>query len=245
MVLIPSAWAAAPADVSNYEISIGELNRVRKERPVKKVLKERKKKRNESTAVRTETDAAATAEKADQPPVPAPGVTGSAAPAETGAQTLSGQTGSGVSSTTETPQTVVSPVTIHHDPYSYVITGKRTKIQAVVSSVNSIQAVYCRFRAVENGAYALVPMILSPGTHFTFSAELPGLAPASRSLRYNILAVDAAGKENLSREFVITTKTTSVLPGWQLENSPDLIKIKLENKEKPLEGFSDPGLVVE
>jgi hypothetical protein len=124
-----------------------------------------------------------------------------------------------------------------------VIAGKRTAIQAVISSTHNIQAVYCRFRAAENGAYAFVPMVQVPGTHFTYAATLPSLAVSSRSLRYGIIAVDSLGNESRSREFVIAVKSSSVLPGWQFENPKDMIKIRLENKDKPLEGFSDPGIV--
>jgi hypothetical protein len=86
-------------------------------------------------------------------------------------------------------------------------------------------------------------MVPSPGTHFTFAATLPGLATTSGSLRYAIIAVDESGNENRSQEFVIAVKPTTVLPGWQLEHSADTLKIKRENLEKPLEGFSDPGIL--
>jgi len=249
MLLIPSAWAAAPSssvsDMSNYELSLGDLNKVRKERPVNRGAKERKKKRDEGAVQRKAPDAAASSQKADLPPVTTPGATGNAASNEA---MLPGQAGQGVSGSTGAPggaQAPPLPVSIHHDPYSYVIAGKRTTIQAVISSVNGIRTVSCRFRAVENGAYALVPMVLSPGTHFTYAAVLPGLSSASRTLRYTISAVDSSGKEVLSPEFVIAAKSSSVLPGWQLENSADVIRIRLEQKEKPLEGFSDPGMAIE
>jgi hypothetical protein len=137
----------------------------------------------------------------------------------------------------ETP--VPDSFAIHHEPYSYLIPGKRTNILAVLSSSETIQAAYCRFRVAENGPYARVPMQQVSGTHFTYVATLPALAASSRSLRYVISTVDASGKETLSQEFVIGVKASAVLPGWQFENTPEMIKIRLENKEIPLEGFSD------
>jgi len=250
MALIASVWSAMPvsaSDVSNYEISIGELNKVKKERPVKKERKERRKKKDESTAQQPSAGAAVSAvaaEKADLAPVSAPVETNKAVTAESAQQPAAGQAGSVSPNKAAALQTSTSPVTIHHDPYSYIRTGKRTVIQAVISSAHAgIRTVWCRFRSSENGSYALVPMVPSPGTHFTFSAVLPGLASASGSLRYAIVAVDESGNEGRSQEFVIAAKPTSVLPGWQLEPSADTIKIVRENKEKPLEGFSDPGIV--
>jgi hypothetical protein len=216
LLLIPSAWAAVPSspvpDASGYEIPIGELNKVKKERPKKKETKERKKKKGEDAAQQPSAEVVIPLGKNDN---------------------VSGK-----------PEiSTVAPVTIHHDPNSYVIAGKRTRIQAVISSTDSIQAVYCRFRATEDGDYALVPMLPVDGTHFTYAADVPGLAAASRSLRYSVLAVDSSGHEARSQEFVIAVKPSAVLPGWQLESSPGTLKIMLENKEKPLEGFSDPGIV--
>jgi hypothetical protein len=179
--------------------------------------------------------------------IPAPSSTPSASSGEavhdTGQQTTSGALNLIVTDKPEEQQP--GQITIHHDPYSYVITGKRTMIQGVISSADNIQAVYCRFHATENGAYALVPMLLTPGSQFTYAAVLPSLATASRSLRYSIVVIDSLGKETRSREFVIAVKPSGVLPGWQLKNSADMIKIRFENKEKPLEGFSDPGIIVE
>jgi hypothetical protein len=248
ILLTPSAWAEVPSslssDASDYEIPLGELNKVKKESPVKKKTKEHKKNKVESPTPPS-ADMAVPGEKVDQTPatalvVPVPG---RVVPPEFQHQTISDKTVKGALIKTVTPNTSTSPITIHHDPYSYVITGKRTTIQAVISSADIIRTVYCRFRTTETGAHAFVPMMQVPGTHFTYSAILPGLAAASRSLRYNIIAIDSLGHETRSQEFVIAVKSSNVLPGWQSETSPDVIKIRLENSEKPLEGFSDQGIV--
>lgn len=238
VLLIPSVWAAATPsapDASGYEIPLGELNKVKKERPSKKVTKERKRRKGERSAQRASTDVVAAPGNA-APPATAPAAETSRVvppPATPGAE---------VPHKSGHPQASAT-VTIHHDPYSYVITGKRTIIQAVISSAGNIQSVQCRFRASEDGAYALVPMVLVPGTLFTYTATLPSLAKESQALRYSIVVLDAQGHEARSEEYVIAVKSSAVLPGWQLEAASEPIKIRLENKEKPLEGFADPGVV--
>ena len=227
---ISTSWAAAPsspaADASGYEISLGELHKVKKERPVKKEIKERKRKKGEGAVHR-----------------PALGAIVPPGAVITSPAALPGEAGRGVSPETELPAVSAATITIHHDPYSFVIKGKRTIIQAVISSVDNIQSVYCRFRAAENGSYAVVPMMQAQGTLFTYVATLPALDAASRTLRYSVVAVDASGAEVRSQEFVIAVKPSAVLPGWQLETSAEQIKIKREDKEKPLEGFTDPGII--
>jgi len=244
IVLIPSAQASA-ADAASYEISIGELNKVKKERPARKERKERRKKKEESAPQQQPLpEAAVPAVKAEPLPESAPVVSNKSVPAESAPQPVTGPAGSVSPNKAAMPPASLSPVTIHHDPYSYIRTGRRTVIQAVISSAQAgIKTVWCRFRSTESGAYALVPMVPSPGTQFTFTAVLPGLATASGSLRYVIIALDESGNEGRSQEFIIAVKPTSVLPGWQLEPSGDTIKIVRENKEQPLEGFSDPGIV--
>lgn len=246
MVLISPAWAAAPSSsasgASGYEIPLGELKKVKKERPVKKERKERTKKKVVG-AVQPSAEQVAPTEKDVQ--IPVTGVPGRDGLPGSRQQPVPEKISSDILHKTEILQTSTSPVTIHHDPYSYVITGKRSTIQAVISSANSIQAVYCRFRATENGAYAVVPMVQAPGTQFTYVATLPSLGAVSRALRYTIIAIDSMGNESRSQEFIIAVKSSAVLPGWQLENSLDMIRIKRENKDKPLEGFADSGIVIE
>lgn len=223
---ISTSWAAAPSDASGYEISLGELHKVKKERPVKKEIKERKRKKSESAGHRPALGA-----------IVPPGAV-ITTPAD-----VSGEAGRVVSPEPAQPAVSAATITIHHDPYSFVIKGKRTIIQAVISSVDNIQSVYCRFRAAESASYAVIPMLQAQGTLFTYVATLPALDAASRTLRYSVVAVDASGVEARSQEFVITVKPSTVLPGWQLETSAEQIKIKREDKAKPLEGFADPGII--
>ncbi|MDA8429659.1 MAG: hypothetical protein M0T70_10430 [Geobacteraceae bacterium] len=244
--LIQSAWASgqpSPArDASGYEIPLGELNKVKKVRQVKKGTRVHKKRKRVSTPLPSNDVAVPPAAKVVQTPAAATAVPNGSAQPMFHQPAAPEKTIMGIASPPPPARPPADSVSIHHDPYSYVITGKRTTIQAVVSSAENIQAVYCRFRAAENGAYARVPMVQVPGTHFTYSATLPGLAAASRSLRYSIIAVDALGHETSSQEYVIAVKPSDVLPGWQLENSPGPIKIRLDDPAKPLEGFSDPGI---
>ncbi len=221
LVLIISVGPVAASQVnaaSNYEIPLVELQKVKKERPAKRDSRERKRKKSD-VAPEQKTYGVTV-----QPETPAaPKNEGESKPV-----------------TAATP--VESPLSIHHEPYSYLLTGKRTIIQSIISGTNSIASVYCRFRSAETAGFARVQMSTVPGTFFTYSATLPGLAPASKELRYSIIAIDTAGNEIKSPEYVTAVKASSVVPGWQLESAQEPLKVLLEDKEKPLEGFSDPNL---
>lgn len=225
LIMASASMESAVAAVSNYEIPLGELQKVKKERPPKRETRERRKKKSDVPA---ETNSYGVVVQPEST-----AVTGAAA---TPANEVTVKTDS-------TEKAAANPLTIHHEPYSYVISGKRTVIQAVISSTASIQSAYCRFRSAENGAYAQVPMQSAPGTFFTFTATLPGLGASSKALRYSIVAVDSAGNEMKSQEYSIDVKASSVLPGWQLEDAREPLTIKLENKEMPLEGFSDSNML--
>jgi len=225
LIMVPASMESAAAAVSNYEIPLGELQKVKKERPPKRETRERRKKKSEVPAEANSYGVVVQPESA----------------AATGA--VAAPTNEVHVRTDTAVKPAANPLTIHHEPYSYVISGKRTVIHAVISSTASIQSAYCRFRSVENGAYAQVPMQSAPGTFFTFTATLPGLGASSKALRYSIVAVDSAGNEIKSQEYSIDVKTSSVLPGWQLEDTREPLKIKLENKDMPLEGFSDPNML--
>jgi hypothetical protein len=235
---------AAPG-ASGYEISLGELNKVKKERPVKKRPKERQKKKNEQPAERPSYEVIVVPGGAGQENAAAPVKVVAESDSKNLKQHVSGSPAVALPVKDAAPsRTAQAAVTVHHDPYSYVIAGKRTTIHTVISSADSIRSVYCRFRSAENGTYAVVTMLPVPGTHFTYSAILPSLASAGRSLLYSIVAVDAAGNEGRSQEFTIAVKPSFVTPGWQLDISSDPIKIRFEGQEKSLEWFSDPGIVV-
>lgn len=132
--------------------------------------------------------------------------------------------------------------TIIHDPNSYIVTGKRTVILAVVSSPGEIRSVLCHFRAAADSPDASVPMVKVPGTQFTYSAVIPALAPGATVLRYTFSAIDARDRVARSREYEVKVVNLPVVPGWQLDNFQDKLRIGLENSNKPLEGFKDPGL---
>lgn len=136
--------------------------------------------------------------------------------------------------------TAPDEIRIVHDPYSYVVTGKRTVMYAVIiSSPGALQTVRCRFRSAEGGEFAFVPMEKISGTLYSYTATLPALSESTRALRYSIVAIDTANKETSSREFITPVRATSVVPGWQVEPSHDKIKVRLEKPGKPLEGFFD------
>lgn len=216
--------ASSPA-TSGYEIPLGELQKVKKERPAKK---ERRKKKSDTPEERKTYEAVAAPEQDAQAPAATAPV---ATQQNSGSAAKSGETGKSTAS-----------IAVHHDPYSYVVTGKRTVVQAIISSANTIQSAYCRFRAGKDGAYARVPMATAPGTYFTYTATLPALEAASSSLNYIIVAVDAAGNEIQSQEYVVAVKATTVVPGWQIDQSTDTLKVTFENKEKPIAGFADKGI---
>jgi hypothetical protein len=225
LIVVPFVGNASP-DAQNtagagYEIPLGELKKVKKDRPAKKESRERKKKKSEASSEQKTYGVVVE---------PEGGATSGAASASKNVEEA------------KPGQDNRAPLAIHHEPYSYVVTGKRSVIQAIISGTNSIQSAYCRFRSDENGSYGQVPMVSVPGTYFTYTATLPGLAPSSKVLRYSIVAVDSAGNEIKSTEFLTTVKVSTVLPGWQVESSPEVLKIKLENKERPLEGFLEPNV---
>lgn len=230
VTVLPANAASQAPDSNGYEIPLGELQKAKKERPHKKESKERRKKKGGGAETKPAYGVVVAPEQGDKAatstPVAAPQV-------------------KNINSDIVKPVPVAKAsevLTIQHDPYSYVITGKRTTIQAIISSTSNIQSVFCRFRSTDSGTSAQVPMVTTPGTFFTYTVTLPALAQGSKELRYSIVAVDASGNNVQSPEFIVAVKATSVLPGWQSEVAAEAIKIKLEQKDRPLEGFADPGI---
>ena len=210
----------AASGTDGYEIPLGELHKVKKEQPARKARKAGK--------PGTATKAAEQKQERYQAVV---------IPEGQGAQEGKGATTAPVPTASE--NTLFS---IHHDSYSYLVAGKRTVIQAVVSGSTVPKEVFCRFRAGDKGLPARVTMQPVPGTSFTFTTTIPALAATATDLRYSVVARDASGGESSSQEFVIPLKATSVIPGWQLESAADPVRIIRESADKPFEGFSDPGL---
>ncbi|QEM67108.1 hypothetical protein FO488_02315 [Geobacter sp. FeAm09] len=233
MIVIPLMMAAAmlvqpvsglpatSAAGSDYEIPLSELKKVEKKKAKKAETRKRAERKRVRAAAQETTRAAS--EPAGAPaaqPVPAPPAPRS------------------VEAAPETPDSVH----ISHEPYSYVVPGKRTIVKAVVS-LDGVQAVRCRFRAGEKGGDALVSMTRAPGSQFTYGATLPPLESGAMALRYRFIVVDATGHEIHSREFVTPVKITPVVPGWQQDPAGEPVRAVLENPRQPLEGFS--GVVME
>ncbi len=127
-------------------------------------------------------------------------------------------------------------------PYSFVVAGKRTVIQAVINSEADIQAVNCAIHGGAGGAKALIKMEKVGGTQFTYTTNLPGLAPENPFLLYTIIVVDSTGRETRSQEFVTPVTSSPVVPGWQLEDAPIAASIKQEGEKKALEAPAKPVL---
>lgn len=192
LALASAAFPSGPA-LAEYELSLHELSKVKKAKPPKrKPVDRRKRKKNVASRQKLAPDAT----------VPQ------------GNDSLADPT----------PAEVTAPLAdnprIAHEPYSYLVAGKQTVILAVISSAADLKAAYCKILREEQGEDAVVPMIKVDGTQYTYRAILPALAPNSRSLRYRLVAVDLLGREAQSREFVTAVKSTSVIPGWQLEDAP-------------------------
>jgi hypothetical protein len=82
-------------------------------------------------------------------------------------------------------------------------------------------------------------MAKARGSQFTYVATLPALEPGAAALRYRFIVDDASGIQTYSKEFVVSVKSTSVMPGWQQDPAKEPVRAALENPLQPLEGFSD------
>ena len=133
--------------------------------------------------------------------------------------------------------TSTDEIRIIHDPYSYVVSGKRTIIKTIISSRYALKSIYCQFRGT--GGSGLVPMTKIEGSQYTYSAILPALEQNTPALKYLFLAVDTQGNKTSSQEFVTAANSNAAVPGWQQEPSQTPLEIRLENPKKPLAGFAD------
>ncbi|MGD0586830.1 MAG: hypothetical protein ABSA86_13845 [Oryzomonas sp.] len=213
-VPVQSVSAAVEND---YEIPLSELKKVEKKKPKKTETSKRKERKKADTTSQETTREVSGGAAAPSQPVPL----GPEA-AQRGAEVM------------ETPDNAH----ISHEPYSYVVPGKRTVIKAVISR-EAVQPIRCRFRSLDKGGYASVAMVRLPGSQFTYVATLPALEPGTAVLRYRFIVVDASGNQTYSQEFVIPVKPTSVMPGWQQDPAKEPVRVALENPRQPLEGFSD------
>jgi hypothetical protein len=209
--------SVSAAGENDYEIPLSELKKVEKKKPKKTVTRKHKERKKADTASQE-------APREASGVVAAPGQPAPFAPetAQRGAEVM------------ETPDNAH----ISHEPYSYVVPGKRTVIKAVISR-EAVQSVRCRFRSLDKGGYASVAMAMAPGSLFTYVATLPALDPGTAALRYRFIVVDASGNQTYSQEFIIPVKPTSIMPGWQQDPAKEPVKASLVDPRQPLEGFSD------
>ena len=217
LVTAAPVQSVSAAGENDFEIPLSELKKVEKKKPKQTETRKRKeKKKADTTSRETPREASATAAPPGQP---APFVQETAIPRE---------------EVMETPDSAH----IGHEPYSYVVPGKRTVIKAVISR-EAAQSVRCRFRSLDKGGYASVAMAKAPGSQFTYVATLPALEQGAAVLRYRFIVADASGNQTYSQEFVIPVKPTSVMPGWQQDPAKEAVRAALDDPRQPLEGFSD------
>lgn len=222
LVQAPSAYPSGQA-VTDYEISLHELGKAKKGHPAKRKPTDRRKSKNN----------AAIQQKASPAAINPQGESSRTNPPSSKSNMVAAPAVDAHSALAEKPR-------ISHDPYSYLVAGKQTVILAVISSATDIKSVYCKFRGEEKGADAIAPMTRVDGTQYTYRAILPGLSPNARNLHYRLVVVDTLGSETQSREFSTAVKSTPVIPGWQLEDSPEAPAGAPPASGKPLEKSPDP-----
>lgn len=240
------ALAAAPATAeTGFDISISDLNTVKKKAPSKKTSKEtRRKKKSDvepqqpsseknvvvETVLTPSTEKMPDEKSALKPTGPVE------TPVQTAAPRIEPKTETQINSDKQLSQVTAESepdpesTRIFHSPYSFVVAGKRTIIQVVIDSNAEIQEVSCTLRAHEGGGRNQVKMEKVEGTQFTYKAVLPGLSRGTSSLSYTVDVVDSNGKLTRSKKFVTPVKTVPFVPSWQLE---DVNAVTPEKPNKP------------
>lgn len=216
------AESAAPAGI-NYDIPISELNKVKK-RPVHQPSSETGKKKKSTAKSRKATshETRHTEKSKESRNVAAGEKVQNASP-------VAEQSG------------VSGEFQILHSPYSFVVAGKSTIIQAVISSKTDIREVNCALSIADGVAPTLIKMEKVNGTRFTYSATLPGLPAEAPSLRYTIAAVNSQGVVVQSQEFVTPSSASPVVPSWQLENSTEAAPAKQKEETKTQSVSPEPA----
>lgn len=212
--------ASLAAGGTDFEIPISELSKSKKESPQKQDASEPKKKKKNSAKYRTKK----TKEKKDPVAQSQELIAEAVAPAKTADQVKS----PGSEPKTDVPGEATSQavlitaasikenVSISHIADGFVVANKSTVINAVIYTREvDPREVNCTVRVTETGPPSVVKMVKVDGTRFTYTANLPGLAPDVSSLRYTIVVTDSLGKESSSPEFVTPVKVTPVVPSWQ------------------------------
>jgi hypothetical protein len=220
LLLVPLlSGPGAAADGNDYEIPLSDLRKTEKKPPRKK---ERRNRREQS-----------------QDPASRTGAPAGEAPQAEHAASPKGDT-AGASPVSPPSGAESAPLWIVHEPNSYLVAGKRTVIMAVVGGETAARAVYCRLTSPEaGGGDALVPMTAWEGSRYTYKAVVPAVVPGAHALRYRIVAVDPAGTETSSREFVVPVRQTAVVPGWQQEPDREPVTVELAEPDRPPRGFQD------
>lgn len=187
---------SAPSAGVTFDLPTAELSRERSEASAKPVApRPKKKKKNVAKAPESKTTAAAPTQSADQAKSPG---------SMTASQNLPLQ-----------PEPI-QPFRVFNVPYSFVVTGKRTVIKAVIyREAYDLQAVNCKIRAADSGALSVVKMAKVDGSRFTYSATLPEVPADAASLRYRVVAVDSSDREAISQEFSTPIRFSPLVPGWQ------------------------------
>ena len=194
---------SAPSAGVTFDLPTAELSRERSEASAKPVApRPKKKKKNVAKAPESKTTAAAPTQSADQAKSPG-SMTASVAPVSA-SQNLPLQ-----------PEPI-QPFRVFNVPYSFVVTGKRTVIKAVIyREAYDLQAVNCKIRTADSGALSVVKMAKVDGSRFTYSATLPEVPADAASLRYRVVAVDSSDREAISQEFSTPIRFSPLVPGWQ------------------------------
>lgn len=233
-ILVGLALAAAPVTAeTGFDISISDLNTVKKKAPSKKTSKEtRRKKRSDTEPQQSSSEKAGAVETVltpltekmpDEKSSPKP-VGPVETPVQAAAPAIEPKTETQINPDKQLSQVAAEPepdpenTRIFHSPYSFVVAGKRTVIQAVIDSNAEIQEVSCTLRTHEGGGRNQVKMEKVEGTQFTYRAVLPGLSRGTSSLSYTVDVVDSSGKLTRSKKFVTPVKSVPFVPSWQLED---------------------------
>lgn len=205
MFLSMSVHAATIPEGINFEIPLSELKKVKKVVPSKKTAGKSKAEKKSEVPSQL---AVANATPSPSPPDQVKSSGNEANSAATGEKAPDNPPA--------TPAPAPESTKISHDPYSFVVAGKNTIIQAVIyRNAEEIKSVICRMRTTKKGASTTVKMKKADDSRFTYTATLPGLFPEMSSLSYSIIVVDSFGNESISQEFVTPVISSPVVPGWQ------------------------------
>lgn len=220
LLVIPLDLPVANAG-TGYDISINDLNTVKKKAASKKVTKIFRKKKRAAEPEVLPKKTIVSVEQIDKTinPIVESNSSGKV-------ETVYPKYPVEVESLTEPENT-----RILHSPYSFVTTAKRTVIHAVIDSKVDIKEVICTLRDAGEGIKSQVKMVKVNGTRFTYAADLPALNQASFALRYTIEVIDLQDKVTRSKEYITPVKQSPFVPSWQIEGVDERIPVKQIKQE--------------